>query len=527
MGKGFVKFSFLTLLTLGSVCVADPSAADILLQALPDTKAESTHAGTFQGVTLKDPLSMYFYAQWAKHQGLPYEVNLWASHVLKGNVEHAAHLWSKVQREIPQSLRVAAEAAQLYCLWKLNLGYTFVDRYLAQIHEKSFEQSDAHQALAHTIAPTLDSFLMQYPVVLDDEQRRFIQSLPSKGNIPYVLLKAWASLRQGTTGLALLDLLTEDQKVKLPLAKSVVYHLAKGNNLTQAASVLKNHMEPIVRKEGRPEGLSDYYLQIARLLYQVGSLDAAEAFYEKIPNGAPQFFDAQKELLWVWLRKGDRQKLRGGVKSFSLGLFEDRFVPGAYIVRAISNLKLCYYSEVQRDIDAFVEDHKKWVKSIEEATASDNPALTGPEDSYVQMANQAVSGVSSELERLEALHTRSLAAALPAVGKQLYWEQAQKNLRQTLETAQKLQRDERRRVWANRKSQLNEAILKMDFVKLEYLSQIRSYASKVVQPAKRDLALQDVSDSQIVFPHDGVVWPDEVFKLQALAQTHCLGGVLE
>ena len=93
---------------------------------------------------------------------------------------------------------------------------------------------------------------------------------------------------------------------------------------------------------------------------------------------------------------------------------------------------------------------------------------------------------------------------------------------------------EYRRQWRNREHALSEAIRKMQFVKVELLSQLRYFSklhrspsepvasndAKEKERAKTDLNL--ASDGDRSFPFDGVVWPDELFKLRSVAMGQCL-----
>src|SRR5699024_6961811 len=124
-------------------------------------------------------------------------------------------------------------------------------------------------------------------------------------------------------------------------------------DLAGAGAVLKRDLEPTLDMNGDPKALASHYLQVARLLYQAGALDAAESFYTRIPNGTPQYLEAREELTWVWLRKGDVAKLRGELVTLGSRVFDDQFQPEVHLVRAISNLKLCYYDEVEQDFRVF------------------------------------------------------------------------------------------------------------------------------------------------------------------------------
>ena len=83
---------------------------------------------------------------------------------------------------------------------------------------------------------------------------------------------------------------------------------------------------------------------------------------------------------------------------------------------------------------------------------------------------------------------------------------------------------------------LVEAIRKMRFVKVEYMSQVRQLsvttggsasavgAAVTAQNALPPLAAKVVANEpgQLTFPVDNEVWSDEMFKMRSAAQAQCL-----
>jgi tetratricopeptide (TPR) repeat protein len=336
-----------------------------------------------------------------------------------------------------------------------------------------------------------------------------------------------------------LAFLPADHFLKVPLANTVALSLARKGDLRGAGAVLKQHLEPAVEARKDLKALSRHYLQIARLLYQAGSLDGAADFYQRIPDGSADFLRAREELAWVWLRQGDTAKLRGELKTLRSGLFEGRFAPDVYVVRAISNLKLCFYSEVEKELNDFVLSNRVWAKKTNEALKTEDPESDEP-DFFTEIAQRAIAARQAEVQLLDALATASITATLPAVGPQQHWEKAKTRALVALETAKKQSAEEVRRHWKNRKTVLTEAIRKMQFVKVELFSQVRTLArqspsqstpSGAVSALERETdsrlksetqaALKKAADGELVFPFDGVVWPDELFKLTSVAQSRC------
>src|SRR5262249_48906009 len=154
--------------------------------------------------------------------------------------------------------------------------------------------------------------------------------------------------------------------------------------------ILKLHVEPILNLLGNPKLLSRHYLAVGRLLYQAGALDGAEVYYQKIPSGTDEFLTAREELDWVWLRKGETSRLRGELATLSLGLFDEKCAPEVYLVRAVSNLKLCYYDKAEKDFEAFTRTGKHWAQVITNALNPATPPLPEKKDFYTELSEVAL-----------------------------------------------------------------------------------------------------------------------------------------
>jgi hypothetical protein len=307
---------------------------------------------------------------------------------------------------------------------------------------------------------------------------------------------------------------------------TVALDLTRANKLKSAARILKQYVEPNFVQKSQPELAAEYALFVGRILYQSGSLDAAEEFYQMIPKGSQRYFQAREELLWVWLRIGDLTRLRGDLETMNLDLFKNEFVPELPVVRAISNLKLCFYNKVVQDLQSFSERYHTVADTIDKAlhqTPSPAPARL---DNFASNAKRALELRKQENEAVAGLYARSLAAALPAVGKQKYWVELKTAREADVEDANQLLAKEFRRQWQNQKLMLQEAIQKMKFVKVELLSQVREQASAGSPAGALTASLEKQSalkrDGSQTYPYEGVVWADELFQLQAVSQGKCL-----
>ena len=553
-------FSFLAL-TARAQADDGKSAADILMQSVaPGASigvADAMNPGSSE-FKLSDPFLASFFAEWRAEKALPYEVGLWATGMLKGEYEHSAHVWSAIEGQIPASFRIAAESAHLYSLWKLGLSQLFFDSWVRQLADSSFVSSRSAFALNDAIqggsasssasasAPSssLGAWMLDQSPSLRAEQESTIAGLPVSSPV-YITLRAYASLRHGDKAAAVLPMLSASHPMKLQLSQAATLAFAQKGDLASAARILKAHAEPALEAKHDASALPSHLLQVARLLYQAGALNEAEQYYSRVPRSAPEFLKAREELTWVWLRKGDSEKMRGELKSLSGSLLEERFQPEAYVVRAISNLKLCQYEAVERDFQDFKRLYGTQASLIDQALKKDEPEAVRDLDFASKQAARRVSLREAELASIEELHRRSVAASLPAIGFQSQWVKAKAQLASHVEEAKKLRTAEYRRQWRNHQALLSEAIKKMQFVKLELLSQVREAQTQLGAASGDSLRLTSAaperefrggagsmkaaestgpkaSSDSMVFPVDSSFWPDELFHLRSVAQGRCL-----
>jgi tetratricopeptide (TPR) repeat protein len=514
------------------------SAADVLLQSVGAVQDTAIRA---QNLKLDDPFKIQLFAAWQNASGLSFEVSSWIQRVLQGNYAEAAHQWSSIRPLLPAQLSETGAATWCYLLWKMDLGQSFFDEWSQQLAHGSFSDSRIAIALEQVVSPGFDQWLSQHAIQISSVQETALKrSLSREGQAPGAALltvSAWAALRKGEAAMELLPKLTDSHSLKIPLARTAVVALARKRDLAGAGKVLKGALEPAVRASGDARELASYYLSLARLLYQAGAMESAEGFYEKIPSGSSEYLKAREELAWVWLRRGDTSKLRGALASLGSPAMGKRFAPEVRLVRAISNLKLCFYDEVEKDFAEFIRINRGWAAKIDAAlNAQVTPDPEEP-DTFSRMAELQVKNRESEAARLETLSVESIRAALPAVGPQAHWVKLKGEMQAHSRAAIQSRASEIRRQWEVRRIQLVEAIRKMQFVKVEFMSQLRLLAKKasgeldemrLSQAAPRRAeeapkpALQ--APGKIIFPFDGLLWPDELFKLRSVARERCLAG---
>ncbi|RYZ72244.1 MAG: hypothetical protein EOP09_03485 [Proteobacteria bacterium] len=466
-------------------------------------------------------------------------MNRWIQTFFADKHEGFAHLWGAMEDKIPAGIQYSARAAYLYSLHELGAPQMFFDEWMQSLRSSPFAASRASNALEEAIGSGFDAWFLKSGVQISAEQESLIRQIGISRSQIFLSLNAATYRRKGDSGLAMLEKLPLNSPFRPWLAQTVAVGQAKKADLAGAARTLKIFYEPWLQVTKDPRKLALHYMEIARLLYQAGALEGAISYYEKVPNGIPEYLTAREELTWCWLRLGQTDKLRGNLETLTSKALSDQFQPEAYLVRSISNLKLCYYNEVEKDFASFISVNRAWAQKIDLALKASEPPTPRTVDIYSEAAVARVASREAEIAQLRSLSERSISATIPAVGPQKHWQAGVKRLELAIDTAKKSRADEFRRQWKNDRVTLNEAIRKMQFVKVELLSQVSELAARsdgqgdaIVTSASAAQKTPVVSSEQkkqmsnegeMVFPFDGVVWADEMFRLKSFAKGRCLG----
>ncbi|MBL7716680.1 MAG: hypothetical protein JNL01_14545 [Bdellovibrionales bacterium] len=535
------------VLALGSEALAQSknqpkaSAADLFLNSVggapvqaekpqTPTAASAIVLDTDQPVKLIDPFVTQLYQIYQLEPGLSYEVRGWFLKICQQRYTDAAHLWGAMLNQMPAKLTNVSRAGFLYTLWKLQLKNTFVSEWIKAQAVPGFKSDRFSYALDEIVSKGFDQWLVENPYDVNPQELSILSAGGTDQMGPIAMsLYASSFLRKGTAALPILEKLTAKHAFKLELGKTVSLALAKKGDLAGAGRVLKLHVEPALEARNDPMDLANHYLQVGRLLYQANVLDGALAFYEKVPEKSPDYPRAKEEVTWLLLRQGNHERLRGHLETLSAKFYKDRFAPEVPLVRAVANLKFCYYDKVEDDFKNFLEVNSTWAKKIDQAVKSTDPVQPREMDRFSKRADQILKAATEEKARVEKLAQESIGATLPAVGPQKHWVDISNALNGRVFDANKNRLAEYRRQWGNDRIVLNEAIRKMQFVKVETLTQVRALATQGGAPTDSISTSQaksvSVDNAEIAFQFDGVIWPDELFRLRSNAQSKCLNMI--
>jgi tetratricopeptide (TPR) repeat protein len=106
-------------------------------------------------------------------------------------------------------------------------------------------------------------------------------------------------------------------------------------------------------------------LTAARMLFQNGYFDPSIKYYEKIPKASPYWTEAQEEMGWAYIRKGQPNNALALSQSLVQAGFNYQVSPETYFVRSLSQLKMCDYTGVMGSLNEFPQRFKERTKALE------------------------------------------------------------------------------------------------------------------------------------------------------------------
>jgi hypothetical protein len=321
----------------------------------------------------------------------------------------------------------------------------------------------------------------------------------------------------------------------------LVISMALSGDTTTAAKLLNS----LMTTPENPVGMDLMNMTAARMLFENGYMDAAVKYYKKIPTKSEFWLDAQEEMGWSYLRKGEPQNTLAATESLLIP--ELQYVVGAETVflRSLGQLKVCDYPGVLKTLATFRERFKP--KTAEMLQLSQNANTPSVKEFIAKTKKQRLK--MTELGKLAAtlprmvsrdeslykavilerefereseiamgIYGRSLANGTSKVGFQGDMEIFKKSIESQLNGARNASLA-RMKVLANEEiADIHRLLQKMHIVEAEVLQQALT-AQKVVQATKDSKAIEKkgttVADArdQITFPaENGQVWFDEIGK---------------
>lgn len=310
----------------------------------------------------------------------------------------------------------------------------------------------------------------------------------------------------------------------------------------------------LMKATKNPVGRDLMTLTAGRLLYQNGYLDAAIKYYNQVGKSSDDWFDAQEELAWAQLRKGEPQDAIATTKTLVVPEFTALIGPEAVFVRSLAYLKVCDYPEVTKTLGVFRDQFRDRAKSmLEVAEAGNTPAVQAfvsrlKKEGYVRQID--LGGQSAKLPRFisrdenlrhliaaeyefekeaakfKELYGRSITGGSAKVGFQGRLEQMSRELETRVKSAKAASYF---RVKALAQDELNEIaqiLQKMHVVEAEVLQQV-ALSGRVIGSTGDMKAVEKKGSTgskerdRLVFPDEGETWFDELANYQVDLKKGC------
>jgi hypothetical protein len=177
----------------------------------------------------------------------------------------------------------------------------------------------------------------------------------------------------------------------------LVLALALNNETVTAAKLLNN----LMATKNNPVQMDLMNMTAARFLYENGYMDAAINYYKKVPKKSDLWLEAQEEIAWSYIRKGEAQNTLAITQSLVIPEFKNMVGPETIFVRALGEIKVCDYPSVANSLTMFKERYRPRVVELMKLTQNANTPAT---KDYI---------ARSKKQRLKLIDLKENAAKLP------------------------------------------------------------------------------------------------------------------
>lgn len=327
-----------------------------------------------------------------------------------------------------------------------------------------------------------------------------------------------------------------DTRERAWLSWQLVIALAQGEDPGVAGKALA----VLMKAPNNPVSQDLMTMTAARLLFQNGFLDAASKYYEKVPKSSDYWFDAQEEMAWAQVRKGEPQNAIAITKTLVAPAFQSQVGPEPFFLRSLSQLKVCDYPSVVGTLNTYRERFKPRAAELTKLTESANtPAVSrlvermkkGPakltdlgadaaalprfvtRDAALVQNVQTEKALEAEAKLAGELYARSLTGGTAQVGFQARLESFKKAVDTRTQAARSATYGRVKALAQEETEEIGAMLQKLHIVEAELLQQI-SLADRVISATQGKSSLKvgttgSQAKDKVWFPAEGETWFDE------------------
>lgn len=153
----------------------------------------------------------------------------------------------------------------------------------------------------------------------------------------------------------------------------LVLNLGIRGDASKSAQVLAH----LMKAKNNPIDADLMTITAGRLLYQNGFLDAALQYYKKISKKSDYWFQAQEEMAWAYMRKGEPQNALAITKTLTYPHFKGWVGIESYLLNSFTSLKVCDYPAVLTTMKSIKSQFGEHLVALEKLSVdSHQPAVT-------------------------------------------------------------------------------------------------------------------------------------------------------
>ena len=267
-------------------------------------------------------------------------------------------------------------------------------------------------------------------------------------------------------------------------------------------------------------------MDTARVLYQKGYLEPAIAYYKKVSKASPFWTDAQEEMGWSFVRKGEPQNALATSMSLMATPLAAIVRPSSYVLHSMTQLKVCDYKGVAETLEKFRKNERPRAELlVNKQYTVENAPRGSKQDGILIGAQGAEKALLQEASAAKEMFEKSLSQSTDQVGFQGQWQELQRKSEQRAHKA-KQATQARLKVLADRElAEIQDSLKKLHIIEAEWLQQISAQGTMVTTAQnlteKKKGTTGSKSRDKVWFPMDGELWFDEISNYKVDLEKGC------
>jgi hypothetical protein len=350
---------------------------------------------------------------------------------------------------------------------------------------------------------------------------------------------------QGVEALrALDDKLPKDGPASAQVGWRLSLAYASANQIEDAAKTLAE----VMKSKFPPASRDLMEMTAARLLYQRALFAGAIKYYEKVGKDSEYWLDAQEEIAWSYIRKGEPQNAIAVSTSLVSPVLASQAGAEGFFVHSLAQLKICDYPGVMQTLAQFGKRFKARTEVLTKlSTAAEGPAVMGlieqlkskrltrtelgrngaelprmaARDERLYSLAQTQKVLEAEANAADLLYSQSLAIS----GLQGYFEKLKQDLRTRARNARSGSQQRVKELAVQESTEIKEILRKLHIVEAEVIQQV-SLAERIAQntraEAREKIGTTGSKDRDVLkFKAEKEIWFDEIGNFRMNVKKAC------